>query len=99
MYLKQIIQGSEMPESKKSLENRNVLVTGGSGFIGSNLVIRLLEGGANVRVLDNLSTGRLTNLEGYKDDLELILGDIGEDESLRRSLRGIDIIFHQAALP
>ena len=68
---------------------RTVLVTGGAGFIGSHLVDQLLEGGAVVRVLDNLSTGSLTNLQSAIRDREL----------LRKALRSVKYVFHMAALP
>lgn len=81
------------------LNASRILVSGGAGFIGSNLAIKLIEAGADVRVLDNLSTGRLSNLEGYENDVELIIGDIGDDDAIKKALKGIDIVFHEAALP
>jgi nucleoside-diphosphate-sugar epimerase len=90
---------------------RTVLVTGGAGFIGSHLVDRLLEGGAAVRVLDNLSTGSLTNLRAAADDrerwtgfhnnsrLEVMIGDVRDRELLRTALRGVKYVFHLAGLP
>ncbi|MBC7248221.1 MAG: SDR family oxidoreductase [Actinobacteria bacterium] len=76
-----------------------VLVTGGAGFIGSNLALRLLEEGARVKVLDDLSTGRMENLEEAKDDIEFIRGDIRDEGLLERTLKGVEVVFHQAALP
>jgi len=76
-----------------------VLVTGGAGFIGSNLALRLLEEGARVRVVDDLSTGRKENLGGHADELEFIEGDIRDGELLKKALRGVEAVFHQAALP
>jgi nucleoside-diphosphate-sugar epimerase len=77
----------------------NVLVTGGSGFIGSHLVDRLLADGHRVRVLDNLATGRRSNLAHVLDDVELQEGDIRSYEQAHRAMQGIDVAFHQAALP
>lgn len=76
-----------------------VLVTGGAGFIGSNLTEELLKQGAKVIVLDNLITGFKENLEEIKGDFDFIEGDINDDDKLRKSLEGVEIVFHQAALP
>lgn len=76
-----------------------MLVTGGAGFIGSNLVMALLEAGADIRVIDNLSTGKLENLQGNLRDLMLIQGDIRDETTLEKPLRGVRYVFHQAALP
>jgi nucleoside-diphosphate-sugar epimerase len=75
-----------------------VLVTGGGGFIGSHLTHRLLEDGHEVRVLDNFSTGRRSNLQ-FLDDLEIIEGDMQSYERASTAVRGCDIVLHQAALP
>jgi len=75
------------------------LVTGGAGFIGSNIVHALVRRGARVRVLDNLATGRLSNLDGLKDSIEFINGDIRNLDACREALRGVQFVLHQAALP
>lgn len=75
------------------------LVTGGAGFIGSNLVDRLLELGHRVRVIDNFSTGLRTNLAHVQDSVELIEGDIQSYERVHNSVLGIDFVVHLAALP
>jgi nucleoside-diphosphate-sugar epimerase len=76
-----------------------VLVTGGGGFIGSNLVERLLREGHDVRVLDNFATGRRENLIELLDQIDLIEGDIQSYERVHNAVRGCEVIFHQAALP
>jgi UDP-glucose 4-epimerase len=73
------------------------LVTGGAGFIGSNIARALLERGDEVRVLDNMSTGHRRNLEGL--DLELVEGDLRSYERVATAVRGTDVVFHQGALP
>lgn len=75
-----------------------VLVTGGAGFIGSHLVDALVRRGKGVRVVDDLSEGRLENLAGVRDRIEFIRGDICDSKVLRKALRGIRLIFHQGAL-
>jgi UDP-N-acetylglucosamine/UDP-N-acetyl-alpha-D-glucosaminouronate 4-epimerase len=76
-----------------------VLVTGGAGFIGSNLVEELLARGHQVRVLDNFSTGQRRNLAAVEGDVELIEGDLRSYERVHRAVRGCDVVFHQGALP
>lgn len=76
-----------------------VLVTGGAGFIGSRLACRLLEGGDEVRVLDNFSTGRRSNLAGCESDIEILDGDLRCPEDVDAAARGAEVIFHQGALP
>lgn len=75
------------------------LVTGGAGFIGSHIAEKCLLNGHNVRVLDNLSTGREENLAALKGDVEFVEGDIRNMEDLHNAMSGIDMVFHQAALP
>ena len=78
---------------------RRVRVTGGSGFIGSNLVRRLLERGDEVRVLDNFSTGNRPNLADVWDDIELVEGDLRSYERVHAATRRVEVVFHQGALP
>lgn len=80
------------------LDGTSVLVTGGAGFIGAHLVEELLAQGAKVRVLDDLSTGLESNLDLFRDRVELIVGDLREPEHCRRACSGVDTIYHQAAL-
>ena len=76
-----------------------VLVTGGGGFIGSNLVRGLLEQGHSVRVLDNFSTGNRANLDEVEADIELVEGELRSYERVHAATRGVEIVFHQGALP
>lgn len=75
------------------------LVTGGAGFIGSNIVEELIRRGDKVSVLDNFSTGRRENIQSFVDDVELIEGDIRSLSTVYRSVDEVDFIIHQAALP
>jgi UDP-glucose 4-epimerase len=75
------------------------LVTGGGGFIGSNLVRALLERGDDVRVLDNFSTGQRSNLAGLEGDVQLVEGDLRSYERVHAAVRGAEVVFHQGALP
>lgn len=75
------------------------LVTGGAGFIGSNITKKLVEKGESVRVLDNFSTGNIDNLNAVINDIELIDGDIRDFWVVKKAVEGIDYILHQAALP
>ncbi len=74
------------------------LVTGGAGFIGSNLVRALLARGDEVRVLDNFSTGRRGNLAGLEADVELVEGELRSYERVHAAVRGADVVFHLGAL-
>jgi UDP-glucose 4-epimerase len=73
-----------------------VLVTGGAGFIGSNLTQGLLERGDDVRVLDNFSTGSRANLEGL--DVEVVEGELRSYERVHNAVRGVEVVFHLGAL-
>ena len=75
------------------------LVTGGAGFIGSNLVRALLARGDDVRVLDNFSTGNRANLAGLERDVDLVEGDLRSYERVHAAVVGTEVVFHQGALP
>jgi len=79
-----------------------ILVTGGAGFIGSNLTEALLERGHDVKVLDNFATGKIENLlpllEKYPETLTLQVGDIRNQDDCRKATEGIAYVFHEAAL-
>jgi len=78
-----------------------VLVTGGAGFIGSHLVDKLMQGGHEVRVLDNLSAGSLENLEHWlgHERFEFIKGDMRDPEVIKEAVKGVEAVFHLAANP
>lgn len=76
-----------------------VLVTGGAGFIGSNLAEELIKQGAKVSILDNLVTGFRENLEEIPGNFDFIEGDLNDDKKLKKALENVEIVFHQAALP
>ena len=77
---------------------RKVLVTGGAGFIGSHLVHALVERGDQVRVLDNLSTGKRRNLADVADDIELVEADLVDGAAVARAVKGVELVYHEAAL-
>lgn len=85
---------------KKAISNKKILVTGGAGFIGSNLVESLLSTGNRVICLDNFATGRRENLKAFSGDpgFSLVEADIRDYEACRKAVEGTDIVFHQAAL-
>ncbi len=78
--------------------NKGYLVTGGAGFIGSNLVRRLAESGERVRVFDNLSSGKLENLSGLESTVEFVSGDLRDASAVREATRGMTYVFHTGAL-
>lgn len=80
-------------------ENTKFLVTGGAGFIGSNLVETILNLGYKARILDNFSTGKRENIESFlnNENFELVEGDIRDIEICRKTCEGIDYVLHQAA--
>lgn len=89
-----------MSHIKEKLNSKNILVTGGAGFIGSNLCEELLSLGANVTCLDNFSTGLRENLEAIKDNpnFRLIEGDIRNLEDCQKACENQDFVLHEAAL-
>jgi len=75
------------------------LVTGGAGFIGSNICRKLAADGCFVRVVDNLSTGKKSNLTDIIDQIEFIEADMGDEQIARSAMKDIDVVLHQGALP
>jgi nucleoside-diphosphate-sugar epimerase len=75
------------------------LVTGGAGFIGSNIIAELIERGERVRVLDNFSTGRRKNIAPFVKHIELIEGDLRDLSTVNQAVEGVDYVLHQGALP
>ena len=83
-----------------SFEGKHVLVTGGAGFIGSNIVEKLLNSNIRVTVLDNLATGKLENMEEFfsNSNFQFIKGDICDYQTCLDALNGVNVVSHQAAL-
>ncbi len=75
------------------------LVTGGAGFIGSNIAEELVKRGYSVKIIDNFLTGKRENISSFLDKIELVEGDIRDYDACRRALEGVDFVLHQAALP
>ena len=75
------------------------LVTGGAGFIGSSIAEELVAKGESVRILDDFSSGRRENLAGPLAKAELVEGTIVDPETVARAMRGVEVVFHQAAIP
>lgn len=82
------------------IQNSRILVTGGAGFIGSNLVEALLQGGNQVTVLDNFATGKMSNLLAFAENknFRLIVGDIRHLDDCRKAVDGQEFVLHEAAL-
>jgi nucleoside-diphosphate-sugar epimerase len=74
------------------------LITGGAGFIGSNLAHALVQQGKSVRILDDFSSGRPQNLQGIEDRIEIVRADLRDPEAVRKAVRGVGVILHQGAL-
>ena len=75
------------------------LITGGAGFIGSNIVAELVRRGERVRVLDNFATGKRENLAPFLGQVELTEGDLRHPETVRQAVEGVEYVLHQGALP
>ena len=73
-----------------------ILVTGGAGFIGSSFVKSLIKKGNEVRVLDSYRRGGIGRLSTYKDDIEIINGDIRNKEIVKKALKNVDCVYHFA---
>ena len=78
---------------------KNFLVTGGAGFIGSNICRKLISQGCFVRVIDNLLTGKKSNLSDIINEIEFIEADMGDENIARTAMKDIDVVLHQGALP
>jgi nucleoside-diphosphate-sugar epimerase len=81
------------------MQSKKFLVTGGAGFIGSNLADALIAQGGTVRIIDNFVTGYRENLEEISGDFDFIEGDLNDETKLRQALEGVEVVFHEAALP
>ena len=81
------------------MTKRLYLVTGGAGFIGSHLVEALVKRGDRVRVFDNLMTGKMANLAQVAGKIDFIEGDIRDFQAIRQALTGVEVVFHEAAIP
>ena len=79
--------------------SKRYLVTGGAGFIGSHIVRRLVSEGAEVRVVDNLSTGLAERLDDVRESVDLVRGDLANQQVSEEAVQGIDCVLHQAAVP
>jgi UDP-glucose 4-epimerase len=77
---------------------RTFLVTGGAGFIGSHIAETLVLRGDRVRVLDNLSTGFLSNMDSFRRQIDFIEGDVTDAKLVAKAVEGVDCVFHEAAL-
>ena len=105
MFLRQTLYETENSErttrkTMRQIENTTILITGGAGFIGSNLCDYFLRKGHKVRCLDNFATGHLTNIASFLENpnFELLHGDIRNLEDCHQAAQGVDYILHQAAL-
>lgn len=76
-----------------------VLVTGGAGFIGSHLTQALVKRGHDVRVLDSFFSGQRSNLAAVRKDVEILRGDCADERAARRAVRGVEVVYHEAAVP
>jgi nucleoside-diphosphate-sugar epimerase len=76
-----------------------VLVTGGAGFIGSHIASALAGSGARVRVIDDLSTGHVENLEEIGGDVDFVKASLADEAATKRALEDVELVFHEAAIP
>ena len=81
------------------MQSKKFLVTGGAGFIGSNLADALIAQGGTVRIIDNFVTGYRENLDEISGDFDFIEGDLNDETKLHQALEGVEVVFHEAALP
>lgn len=97
------MSGVKLLDDVSGARGARFLVTGGAGFIGSNLVQHLLEAGAEVRVFDDFFSGRRANLEEVRaltgKSADVIVGDVRDAKAVRDAMRGVDFVLHQAAIP
>lgn len=75
----------------------NFVITGGAGFIGSHIAEKLVALGHKAKIIDNFSTGKMENLQSFRDQVEVITGDIRDMEVLKRSFTGAEYVFHEAS--
>jgi nucleoside-diphosphate-sugar epimerase len=80
------------------MPKRTYLVTGGAGFIGGHICERLVRDGHVVRVLDDFSSGKESNLDSFRDAIDLVRGDIRDAPLVAEAMKGVDVVFHEAAL-
>ena len=79
-----------------NLKDKNIIITGGAGFIGSKLAKELIQKGVKITIFDNFITGNMNNLKEIQGDINLIKGDIKNYDAVRKSLEGQDIVVHEA---
>jgi nucleoside-diphosphate-sugar epimerase len=91
------LQGTEMQSVQTNYQGKRILVTGGLSFISSHLVEALVALGAQVRIADDLSSGRLEHIEGVQDDVEVCIGDLRDTSFAQHVLNEVEIVFHLAA--
>ncbi len=93
-------QGADQKNQKMNIDGKNILVTGGAGFIGSHLVDLLMREGCRVRVLDSLVNGKLENLDRHKNStkFEFIRGDIRKPATFTSAMENTEVVFHLACL-
>lgn len=83
---------------KQKYNGKKIVITGGASFIGSHLAELMVHSGANVRVVDDLSSGKKTNLSRIRNDIEFLEGDLRDPAVSKMSMRGQEVVFHLAAM-